>query len=72
MLDFRQSLINSTLNKVLQRLHYPLEVMLICVRWYVACPLSVQHVEEMMQERIVFVGHSTARLIALEILSTFY
>ncbi len=34
MLDFRQSLINSTLNKVLKRLHYLLEVMLTCVRWY--------------------------------------
>ncbi|NQW85604.1 MAG: IS6 family transposase, partial [Alcaligenaceae bacterium] len=32
MLDFRKSLINSTLNKVLHRLHYPLEVMLTCVR----------------------------------------
>jgi hypothetical protein len=36
MLDFRQSLINSTLREVLKRLHYPLEVMLTCVRWYVA------------------------------------
>jgi len=36
MLDFRQSLINSSLRKVLKRLHYPLEVMLTCVRWYVA------------------------------------
>ena len=51
MLDFRHSLINSTLNKVLQRLHYPLNVMLTCVRWYVAYPLSLRHVEEMMQER---------------------
>ena len=50
MLDFRQQLINSTLSKVLQRLHYPLEVMLTCVRWYVAYPLSLRHVEEMMQE----------------------
>jgi hypothetical protein len=32
MLDFRQSLISSTLRKVLKRLHYPLEVMLTCVR----------------------------------------
>ena len=59
MLDFRQSLINSTLNRVLQRLHYPLEVMLTCVRWYIAYPLSLRHVEEMMQERGVFVDHST-------------
>jgi len=36
MLDFRQSLINSSLRKVLKRLHYPLEVMLTCLRWYVA------------------------------------
>ena len=48
MLDFRQSLISSALNKVLQRLHYPLEIMLTCVRWYVAYPLSLRHVEEMM------------------------
>ena len=59
MLDFRKSLINGTLNKVLKRLHYPLEVMLTCVRWYVAYPLSLRHVEEMMQERGVFVDHST-------------
>ena len=58
MLDFRQSLINSTLNKIQQRLHYSLEIMLICVRWYLAYPLSLRHVEEMMQERGVFVDHS--------------
>ena len=51
MLDFRQSLIDSTLNKVLQRFHYLLEIMLACVRWYVAYPLSLRHVEELMQER---------------------
>ncbi len=36
MLDFRHSLINSTLRKVLKRFRYSLEVMLTCVRWYVA------------------------------------
>ena len=51
MVDFRQSLLNSTLNKVLQRLDYPLEVMLTGVRWYVAYPLSLLHIEEMMHER---------------------
>ena len=44
MLDFRQSLINGTLRKVLKRLHDPLEVMLTCVRWYVAYPLSLRHI----------------------------
>ena len=51
MHDVRQSLINSPLFKVLKRLHYPLEVMLVCVRWYVASPLSLRHIEEMMQEQ---------------------
>jgi transposase-like protein len=41
MLDLRKSLIDSTLRRVLKRLHYPLEVMLTCVRWYVAYPLSL-------------------------------
>ena len=68
MLDFRQSLISSTLNKVLQRLHYPLDVMLTCVRWYIAYPLSLRHVEEMMQERGVFVGHSTVNRWAIKML----
>lgn len=68
MLDFRQSLINSTLNNVLKRLHYPLEVMLTSVRWYVAYPLSLRHVEEMMQERGVFVDHSTVHRWAMKIL----
>lgn len=34
------------LKKVSKRMHYPLEVMLTCVRWYVAYPLSLQHIEE--------------------------
>jgi len=68
MLDFRQSLINSTLNKVLKRLHYPLDAMLTCVRWYVAYPLSLRHIEEMMQERGVFVDHSTVHRWAMKVL----
>ena len=39
------------LRKVLKRLHYRLEVMLVCARWYAAYPLSLRHLEEMMQER---------------------
>ena len=68
MLDFRQSLINSTLRKVLKRLHYPLEVMLTCVRWYAAYPLSLRNIEEMMQERGVFVDHFTVHLWAIKVL----
>ena len=33
------------LRGVLQRLHYPLDVMLVCVRWYAAYPLSLRHIE---------------------------
>ncbi|MDG1108289.1 MAG: IS6 family transposase, partial [Burkholderiaceae bacterium] len=33
--------------------------MLTCVRWYVAYPLSLRHIEEMMRERGVFVDHAT-------------
>ena len=36
------------LRKVLKRLHYPLEVMLVCARWYAAYPLSFGHLEEMI------------------------
>lgn len=55
------------MNKVLQRHHYPIDVMLTCVRWYVAYPLSLRHVEEMMQERGVFVDHSTVHRWAMKI-----
>ena len=49
MLDFRNSLVNSALGKVLKRLHYPLEVMLTCVRWYVAYPLSLRHIPQVSE-----------------------
>ena len=66
MLDFRKSLINRTSDNVLQRLHYPLEVMLTRVRRYVADPLSLGHVEELMQERGVFVDHATVHCWAIK------
>ena len=47
------------LRKVIKRMHYPLEVMLTCVRWYAAYPLSLRHIEEMMAERGVAVDHAT-------------
>ena len=39
--------------------HFPQDIILTCVRWYVAYPLSTRHVEELMQERGVPVDHST-------------
>jgi transposase-like protein len=50
---------NSTLRGVLKRLHFPLEVMLVCVRWYAAYPLSLRNLEETMAERGVLVDHTT-------------
>ena len=56
------------LRKVIKRMHYPLEVMLTCVRWYAAYPLSLRHIEEMMAERGVVVDHATVHRWAIKIL----
>ena len=50
MLPLHVLLANSTLRGVLKRLHFPLEIMLVCVRWYAAYPLSLRNLEEMMAE----------------------
>ena len=60
--------LNPALAKILKRLHYPLEVILRCVRWYVAYPLSLRHLEEMMAERGIAVDHSTVHRWALKLL----
>jgi putative transposase len=39
--------------------HFPKDIILMGVRWYVAYPLSTRHVEELMLERGVHVDHST-------------
>ena len=49
-------------------MHYPLEVMLTCVRWYATYPLSLRHIEEMMAERGVVVDHATVHRWAIKIL----
>ncbi|MGF6735852.1 transposase-like protein [Paraburkholderia youngii] len=47
------------IGKVLKRLHCPLDVILLCVRWYVAYSLSLRNLEEMMAERGIEVDHSS-------------
>lgn len=59
---------NVVLRKLLRRLHYPLEIMLVCVRWYAAYPLSLRNLEQMMTERGVAVNHATMHRWALKIL----
>jgi putative transposase len=39
--------------------HFPQDIILMGVRWYVAYPLSYRHVEELMEERGVLVDHAT-------------
>ena len=69
MVPLHLQLANSTLRRVLKRLHFPLEVMLVCVRWYAAYPLSLRNLEEMMAERGVTVDHATVHRRAVKILS---
>ena len=39
--------------------HFVKDIILTCVRWYVAYPLSYRQVEELMQEGSVSVNHAT-------------
>ena len=53
---------------MLKRLQFPLEIMLVWVRWFAAEPLSPRHLEEMIAERGVFVDHATVHRRALKML----
>lgn len=52
-----QKPMNETLRRVYKRLHYSVEVILVCVGWYVAYPLSAA------------VDHSTIHRWAIKILA---
>ena len=47
---------------------FPIDVILVCIRWYVAYPLSYRHIEEMMKERSVSVDHSSINRWAIRFL----
>ena len=49
-------------------MRFPIEVILVCIRWYAACPLSYRHLEEMMQERSVVIDHSSFNRCAIRFL----
>src|ERR1700739_3319408 len=68
MLPLHTQLQNSTLRGVIKRLRFPLEIMLVCVRWYAAYPLSTRNLEEMMAERGVLLDHATVHRWALKLL----
>ena len=49
-------------------MRFPIDLILICIRWYAAYPLSYRHLEEMMEERGVFVDHSSINRWAIRFL----
>lgn len=51
-----------------KRMRFPIDVILVCIRWYAAYPLSYRHLEEMMQERGVAVDHSSINRWAIRFL----
>ena len=67
-MNFDRTTTTEALRRVIHRMHYPLEVMLMCVRCYAAYPLSFRNSEEMMTERGVFVDHSTLHRWSMKML----
>src|SRR6516165_2630358 len=61
----------SGIGKVLKRLHYPLDVILLCVRWYMAYSLSLRNLEEMMAERGIEVDHSSVHRWVIKLVPLF-
>ncbi|MFM0176568.1 IS6 family transposase [Paraburkholderia sediminicola] len=57
--------------RVLKRLHYPLDVILLCVRWYVAYSLSLRDLEEMMAERGFEVDDSSVHRWVIKLVPLF-
>ncbi len=47
------------IRKAFKRLHYPIDIIAQCVRWYLAYSLSLRNLEEIMAERGITVDHST-------------
>src|SRR3954468_7794828 len=52
----------------IRRMRFPLDVILVCIRWYAAYPLSYRHLEKMMEERGVAVDHSSINRWAIRFL----
>ena len=67
-MEFARTKMIEALRRVVQRMHYPLEIMLVCVRWHSAYPLSFRNIEEMMAERGVYVDHSTLHRWSIKML----
>ena len=57
--------------KNLKRLHFPVDVILLCVRWYVAYSLSLRDLEEMIAEHGIEVDHSTVHRWVIKLVPLF-
>jgi transposase-like protein len=51
-----------------KRMRFPIDIILVCIRWYAAYPLSYRHLEERMQECGVVVDHSSISRWAIRFL----
>ena len=49
----------SLIRNTFKRLHYPVDVIAQCVRWYLVYSLSLRDLEEMIAECGLHVDHST-------------
>jgi putative transposase len=49
-------------------MRFPIDVILVCIRWYAAYPLSYRHLEELMEERGIEVDHSSINRWAIRLL----
>ncbi len=58
------------IRKAFKRLHYPVDIIAPCVRWYLAYALSLRNLEEMMAERGIAAGvtHENIEWIILSFL----
>ncbi|CDM92122.1 protein of unknown function [Xenorhabdus bovienii] len=52
----------SLIRKAFKCLHYPVDIIAQCVRWYLAYALSLRNLEEMMAERGI--GSTMPRYLA--------
>jgi putative transposase len=49
-------------------MRFPIDLILVCIRWQAAYPLSFHHLEEMTEKRDVFVDHSSINRWAIRFL----
>jgi len=52
----------------MKRMRFPVEIVLVCIRWTAAYVLSYRNLEEIMQERGISVDHSTVNRWAIRFL----